>query len=209
MKLSLDRNNLIDKKDNPENYIFFAVRNAKAEQIVFYIKNYFAKRQLFVEVDIDYKCIKIDLFKDKEKENFLVRSYVWLKDIEKETSFNNSFSNFMFDVIGINTMERYTEIGSKDVTPPHSKFKNNGYMYCFFFFAITLFFITCYLNKTYFVMNEYEFYDNVVNEFFRNIVLYYTLGFSIVCFIMYLIYDEINENIDKKLKQNNKSKNIS
>ncbi len=162
-----------------------------------------------MEVDIDYKCIKIDLFKEKEKENFLVRSYVWLKDIEKETSFNNSFSNFMFDVIGINTMERYTEIGSKDVTPPHSKFKNNGYMYCFFFFAITLFFITCYLNKTYFVMNEYEFYDNVVNEFFRNIVLYYTLGFSIVCFIMYLIYDEINENIDKKLKQNNKSKNIS
>lgn len=98
MKLSLERNNLIEQKSDPENYIFFAVRNAKAEQIVFYIKNYFAKKQLFVEVDIDYKCIKIDLFKEKEKENFLVRSYVWLKDIEKETSFNNSFSNFMFDV---------------------------------------------------------------------------------------------------------------
>ncbi len=98
MKLSLDRNNLIDKKENPENYIFYAVRNAKAEQIVFYIKNYFAKKQLYVDVDIDYKCIKIDLFKDKEKENFLVRSYVWLKDIEKETSFNNHFSNFMFEV---------------------------------------------------------------------------------------------------------------
>ena len=112
-------------------------------------------------------------------------------------------------VIGANTMERYSDIGSKDVTPPHSKFKNNGYMYCFFFFAIVFFFIVCYLNKTYFIINEYDFYDNVTSEFYRNIVFYYTLGFSLVCFIMYLIYDEINENIDKKLKQNNKSKNIS
>ncbi len=44
MKLSLERNNLIEQKSDPENYIFFAVRNAKAEQIVFYIKNYFAKK---------------------------------------------------------------------------------------------------------------------------------------------------------------------
>lgn len=103
-------------------------------------------------------------------------------------------------------IDTYKEIGEKDTTPPYSKFKNNWYIYSFFLFFIIIFFAICYINKNYFIIDEYEFYADIYINFYRNIIFYYTIGFFVTVLLMINVYDEIKGKIDKRLKKDGKPK---
>lgn len=97
-------------------------------------------------------------------------------------------------------LEQYCLIGAKDNTPPHSKFKKIRYMNFYFILSVLLFFISCYLNKEYLIINEYDYYDNVDSMFFKNIVLYYTVSFSFVGLLVYSILFDIDNKIKENIK---------
>lgn len=93
------KNKLLEPVDDPENYIFYAVRNAKAEQMFYFLKQHFLKKGFNVNINFDMKFIKITLINTKKSASWdEISSYIWLKDISKKYSFNEKISNFLFSV---------------------------------------------------------------------------------------------------------------
>jgi len=97
----MKRNKLIDKVDDVHNWVFFAVRNGKAQAFKSFIENYFYKKGFTVVCNVTPRSIDINLMNDKKGSWEYTRSYLWLEYLRKDISFSNSYSNFAFGIKSI------------------------------------------------------------------------------------------------------------
>lgn len=99
IEMIFKRNKLINEVDEVFNEVFFSIRNVKALNIILGVENYFLKKGLIVDCDIDARSIKINLLNKKKNQTWdYVTSYIWLENIDKPMSFDYEFSNFAFKV---------------------------------------------------------------------------------------------------------------
>lgn len=102
------RNKLEKEVEDIHNNVFFAVRNGKAHAIKSYVENYFYKKGYKVECNFSRMSLVINLLNPKKNQSWQKTvSYVWCKEIEKNRSFDNSYSNFTFQIKEISVGEYF------------------------------------------------------------------------------------------------------
>lgn len=94
----MKRNKLESPVEDLHNYVFFAVRNGKAEAIKSFIENYFLKKGYKTECKLDPRSLTIKLHNKKKGSWEYTSSTFWLEDIRKDRRFSDSYSDFAYEV---------------------------------------------------------------------------------------------------------------